>query len=80
MRNLISDHLPPDTLTPLFNTKVPLKADINFFYPRPAYHYVASTKGATIKPEFCSEFYVQKPDIDNCVKFVLDTNAGNCVS
>ena len=72
---MLEKNLPAPREGYLFAEKVPLAVDVKFYYPRPQSHYVGGDRGGELKAEFrmANYFMVKKPDIDNCVKFVLDS-------
>ena len=45
---------------------------IRFYFPRPKYHYGTGRRSMIKKPSAPIN-HSKKPDIDNCIKFVLDS-------
>ena len=49
----------------------PLQVDIGLYFARPKSHY-GTGKNSHIRKATAPIFHTSKPDIDNCVKFILD--------
>jgi Holliday junction resolvase RusA-like endonuclease len=50
----------------------PLKVDILFYFARPKSHYGTGSKAEVIKAN-APQWHLSKPDVDNCIKFVMDS-------
>lgn len=50
---------------------VPLHLEMDFYFSRPKSHF-KSGKNSHIKKENAPSWHTTKPDIDNCIKFVMD--------
>ena len=61
-RAALADQMEAPTLV-----EVPLTVFVEFYFRRPNYHF---KKGALKKD--APKFVLKTPDVDNCVKFVLD--------
>lgn len=57
--------------------KNPIKIKVFFFFPRPKHHYIWKDKIGTLSDS--APIYVTKtPDLDNCIKLVLDALQDVC--
>lgn len=54
----------------------PIKVYIEFYFSRPKSHYGTGQNKDVLKMS-SPKYHLQKPDIDNCVKFVLDCLNGH---
>lgn len=54
----------------------PIAIDINFCFERPKSHFGTGKNLKKLKPS-APRLHTQKPDIDNCIKFVLDCLNGH---
>ena len=61
-----------------FHRDVPLKVNLVFFMPRPYSHFVGRTRRVQyLKAEFANTLaHVKRPDLDNMIKFVMDSLHG----
>ncbi len=53
----------------------PIEMDIRFYFARPKSHYRTGKNAGMLRvdaPDICAK----KPDIDNCIKFVMDSMNG----
>ena len=60
---------------PIFGPNIPVFVSINFLLPRPASHFnhKENRSAGNIKPQYRSKFSSVVPDLDNLLKFHLDT-------
>eukprot|EP00979_Chaetoceros_neogracilis_P008965 scaffold2014_cov213-Chaetoceros_neogracile.AAC.9 len=62
---------------PIFGPNVPVYVNMTFLLPRPASHFIIkgdeSRCAGNIKPKYRTKFSTVTPDIDNLLKFHLDT-------
>lgn len=77
LRQVIEQSLPPDIKgRMIFLPGTPLMLKAKFFHERHKNHFVGGKRDVTmLKGEYkngMQSFMIQKPDVDNCVKFIMD--------
>ena len=74
MKKEIIRHMPANLPTPLFPPDAPLELQAIFKFSRPESHFARAPRCAeNIKPEFRGlRFVTTVPDLDNCLKFIMD--------
>lgn len=77
MQNAIKNCIASHITTLVFAPRTPLLLQLHFFYQRPNYHFKAgktrNVSNLVAQQKAFHGFMVQTPDIDNCVKYVMDT-------